>query len=237
MENKMSIINNKIWKMLFRFVVVILMCRSDFLNSNETDDYLYLHLKNIVANMPSKHNVTPNGYIRNALRLAMLLDVNYENFYIEPKEYPVIKKVFKDITIKNILFLIVIEKFEKKGTLYYGFLEENEKLHDAMHKILTSENGSYKIELDTKGKVNWLSRNTYAMRLSYPNVVELNENFGSATIALTGMFNEISIIRVGVSGWEKYYKFTMNPDTFVHQLYNYAIDDFIKKTNTDFKIK
>jgi len=201
------------------------------------DDYLYTSIKNIVANMPSKHNITENGFVRNSLRLAMLMDVDYEEFYLEPKEYSAINKIFKNKRIKNILFLIVIEKFEKTGTLYYGFLEENEQLDYAMSKLLTSENGSYKIELNTKGKVNWLSKNTYAMRLSFPNTYELNETFGTAIIAMTGMFNEISIIKVGVAGWEKSDKYAMTPDTFVHQLYNYAMDDFIKKTNSDFKIK
>jgi hypothetical protein len=235
--DKMSMINNKTRKILFALTTIISMFCGSFLNGDEKDDDLYLQLKNVVANMPSKHNITARGYMRNALRVAMLLNVNYEEFYFVPKEYAAIKKIFKDRhkTIKHILCLMVIEKFDEMGTLYYGFLEKNENLHDAMNKILASENGSYKIELDTNGKLNWLSKDTYALKLSYTHIATINEALGSAIIALTGFFDEISIIKVGISGWENSDKCGINPNTFVHNLYDYATDDFIKKAKNNLR--
>ena len=216
------------------FFVIILMCCGNFLNADEGDDRLYLSLKKIVENMPSKHNVTDRGYLRNSLRLAMVTPVNYENFYIRPKEYFTVKKIFKNKKISNILILLVVENFERKGMLYYGFLQENEDLHEASKKILASENASYKIELKpedrAEDKVNLLSENTYLIRLSYPDGASTNEGFGGATFALTGMNTEISIIKVGIANWLiPPQKCGINPDMLAWLLYDYVIDDFIKR--------
>jgi hypothetical protein len=229
------------------------------INRVEQRDRTNNDLRKTVRDLSKIHNGIILDYERNELSVAMALEVSYTEFVIEPLEYPTVKKIKNYKNISHILIMLVVEKYDKKGFLHYGFVYKDEDIYEAAKKILAGDSRSFRIDLSPSNdkyewlsppkwvlkdgrhvpdfstreqrSLNWLSESAYKLQLNAPRGAKIDESYGNGVIMLAA-YDSVTSFEFGLAYFgEKLSNCGMQPDRLAFALLGYAMKDFqeIKK--------
>jgi hypothetical protein len=196
----------------------------------------------------------------NELIVAVLLEVyDYAEFGRTNLEYPAVKKIRNYKNISHILIMLVVERYEKKGCLHYGFVYKDEDFYNAAMKIHATDPRSFRIDLnpsndkrewlsgayvqksDVSGveavgmerhSLRWLSGSTYKLQLSAPGgAVVSSSGYGDGTLMLVARDNVTSFEFGTTEFGIPTPGYGLLPDSLAKALLDYSMRDFQMRKN------